>query len=131
MDHIRDSQLLFIPSIVLHTAQCAMCDVRSEIEMMPQISRHQLSKQPDDCTEIIFIMSHNVPRGMPWIDWEEWTAVKNFIYSRNVKDQITALECVAAWRLRGKLPHSIESTAQLLEVLRNNCRNMNRACVNS
>jgi hypothetical protein len=62
------------------------------------------------------IMSSNLPRGLPWIDWDEWTTVKNCMYSKELKDQIWALECVAVWRLRGKLPHSVESTAQLLEV---------------
>ena len=61
-------------------------------------------------------MSNNLPRGLPWIDWDEWTTVKDFIYSNNVDNQIAAVECVAVWRLRGKLPHSIESTVQLLEV---------------
>lgn len=64
-------------------------------------------------------MSNNLPRGLPWIDWDEWTTVKNCMYSKELKDQISALECVAVWRLRGKLPHSVESTAQLLEVLHN------------
>lgn len=61
-------------------------------------------------------MTNNLPRILPWIDWEEWTTVKNNIYSTALKDQIAAIECVAVWRLRGKLPHSVESTAQLLEV---------------
>ena len=113
MDHIRDFQPLFIPSIYLPRFGLW--------RMMPPVSNHLLPLRPDYSSEIILIMSHNIPRGMPWIDWEEWTTVKNFIYSRNVKDQITALECVAAWRLRGKLPHSIESTAQLLEVLQIIC----------
>lgn len=63
------------------------------------------------------VMSTNLPRSSPWIDWDEWTTVKNFIYSGHLNDQISALECVALWKVRGKLPHSVESTAQLLEVL--------------
>jgi hypothetical protein len=62
-------------------------------------------------------MATNLPRILPWIDWEEWTVIKNDIFSNCVAQQISALECVAVWRLRGKLPHSVESTAQLLEVL--------------
>ena len=30
--------------------------------------------------------------------------------------QVWALEVVALWRLRGRVPHSVESTAQLVEV---------------
>jgi hypothetical protein len=62
-------------------------------------------------------MSSNLPRSSPWIDWDEWTTVKNFIYSGDLNNQISALECIALWKVRGKLPHSVESTAQLLEVL--------------
>lgn len=61
-------------------------------------------------------MATNLPRILPWIDWEEWTAIKNNIFSNCLQEQISALECVAVWRLRGKLPHSVESTAQLLEI---------------
>lgn len=53
---------------------------------------------------------------LPWIDWEEWLIINNYMFSSNVNHQISGLECVALWRLRGKLPHSVESTAQLLEV---------------
>lgn len=61
-------------------------------------------------------MSNNLPRALPWIDWEEWNCVRNFIYSDSLGDQVSAIEVVAVWRLRGKLPHSVESTVQLLEV---------------
>mmetsp|Transcript_11526 Transcript_11526/g.11166 ORF Transcript_11526/g.11166 Transcript_11526/m.11166 type:complete len:578 (+) Transcript_11526:116-1849(+) len=61
-------------------------------------------------------MATNLPRILPWIDWEEWTVIKNDIFSNCLAQQISALECVAVWRLRGKLPHSVESTAQLLEI---------------
>lgn len=61
-------------------------------------------------------MSNNLPRALPWIDWDEWNTVKNYIYSSNVNDHISAVECIAVWRLRGKLPHSVESTVQLVEV---------------
>ena len=61
-------------------------------------------------------MSTNLPRSTPWIDWDEWTTVKNYIYCDDFKNNILALECIALWKVRGKLPHSVESTAQLLEV---------------
>ena len=57
-----------------------------------------------------------LPRVLPWIDWDEWLTVKNFVCSSDSVDIISALEIAANWRVRGKVPHSVESTLQLLEV---------------
>jgi ribosomal biogenesis protein LAS1 len=57
-----------------------------------------------------------LPRVLPWIDWEEWLVVKNCLCSnRSAADAVFGLEIVSAWRIRGKIPHSVESTSQLLE----------------
>ena len=82
-----------------------------------------------------------LPRtSLPWIDWDEWFAVKNSLYPSDTTTTTTttssssssssaevssnsntsiiwALEIVSLWRVRGKLPHSCDSTAQLTEIV--------------
>ena len=61
-------------------------------------------------------MAANVPRVLPWLDWDAWLAVKHGLFSSDPPSQVAALEAVALWRLRGKVPHSVESTAQLVQI---------------
>jgi hypothetical protein len=63
--------------------------------------------------------SSSLPRYVPWIDWEEWLHVYNGCYSEKYEFQKNALEIISLWRLRGKVPHSVESTALILEVFNN------------
>lgn len=42
---------------------------------------------------------------------EEWRA-----YAQAQAQQVWALEVVGLWRLRSRVPHSVDSTAQLVEV---------------
>ncbi len=75
--------------------------------------------------------SKTIPRLVPWLDWNEWMVVKNGLYSANIEDDLAsienALEIVALWRLRGRLPHACESSAQLVEIIikDNNSRSEN------
>ncbi len=57
----------------------------------------------------------NVPRYLPFSDWHEWMLVKDFLYSDNMSQKIKGIEMVAMWRGRGRVPHSADSTAQLIE----------------
>ena len=100
-----------------------------------------------------------VPRtNLPWIDWDEWIAVKNALYpvdtssssssssssstttssssssssttttsssTPNNTNIIWALEIISLWRSRGKLPHSCDSTAQLVEISNRDCNSNN------
>lgn len=71
-----------------------------------------------------------LPRSVPWLDWDEWLHVKNCFFSPDGVHGIAqgnhnlltthttyGLEVVSMWRIRGRLPHSVESTAQLLEII--------------
>mmetsp|Transcript_3047 Transcript_3047/g.4637 ORF Transcript_3047/g.4637 Transcript_3047/m.4637 type:complete len:495 (+) Transcript_3047:79-1563(+) len=76
-----------------------------------------------------------LPRNLPFIDWEEWMTVKNLVFdsyrlilacddqldakeaSSRTSNIVQAQRIVAMWRVRGKLPHSADSTAQLLEII--------------
>jgi len=62
-----------------------------------------------------------IPRQVPWISWSEWEYVKTGLYSTHedplFQNRLGSLEIVSLWRSRGGgLPHSIESTANLVEV---------------
>ena len=57
-----------------------------------------------------------LPRVVPWVDWDEWLLVWNHLFSSAVERKVIGLNMVAMWRQRGKLPHAIDSTAQLINV---------------
>ncbi len=59
---------------------------------------------------------------MPWKDWNEWTEVKSLLYvgdddQEAAKGLIEGLGMVDVWRARGGLPHSIESTVCLMQIV--------------
>lgn len=56
-------------------------------------------------------------RQLPWESWDEWCAVHQNIYSGSREKIDRALSEIEIWRLRGRLPHAIESTACLTEAL--------------
>ncbi|GAX85565.1 hypothetical protein CEUSTIGMA_g12980.t1 [Chlamydomonas eustigma] len=54
-------------------------------------------------------------RLVPWRDWSEWSNIKDALHSEVEKEVIAGIDVVAAWRLRGKLPLAVETTASLVE----------------
>ena len=56
------------------------------------------------------------PRLVPWLDWGEWQAVYHSLFEANSNQQ-WGLDAIALWRLRGRLPHAIDITASLVEVI--------------
>lgn len=66
-------------------------------------------------------MATNIPRSLPFSCWDEWISVKNGLFSDESHQVSRALETVAMWRIRGRLPLSVDSTAHLIELrLRDN-----------
>ena len=58
-----------------------------------------------------------LPRSVPWQDWTEWEFVKSTLLLDPPSDLTRAgLEVANLWRIRGRVPHSVESTAQLVEI---------------
>ncbi|GFR46559.1 hypothetical protein Agub_g8151, partial [Astrephomene gubernaculifera] len=57
-------------------------------------------------------------RPVPWASWEEWLALREDIWSADPLRQEAGLQQVCAWRLRGKLPLGIDTTAHLLATIR-------------
>ncbi len=49
-------------------------------------------------------------------NWDEWISVKEGFFSQCCTRQQHALKIVAMWRQRGDIPHSIESTANFIEI---------------
>lgn len=62
-------------------------------------------------------MSGNAPKLSPFPDWNEWIHIKNSFASSSIELKMEALEVVHMWRLRGRLPHSVDITSQLEEVM--------------
>lgn len=60
------------------------------------------------------------PRSVPWTDWEEWVKVCIALFSTIADGQRVhvrqGLDLVEMWKTRGRVPHAVESTAQLLEI---------------
>lgn len=57
-----------------------------------------------------------IPRMVPWMNWDEWDNVRSLLWSEQTSEILKAMEIIKMWRLRGKLPHAIESTYQLMEI---------------
>lgn len=61
-------------------------------------------------------MGFNHPKMCPWSTWDEWAQVFRAMYSDNVAHKAVAIDMVCLWKGRGKVSHSVESTANLMEV---------------
>ena len=58
----------------------------------------------------------DVPKVVPWATWDEWREVRGLLYSPDPGCRQAGCGIAAAWRVRGKVPLSVETTAQLVEV---------------
>ena len=56
------------------------------------------------------------PRAVPWLDWAEWEAVRELLIAPEPERRARGVQRVAAWRSRGRLPVSVETTACLVEI---------------
>lgn len=56
------------------------------------------------------------PRAVPWLDWAEWEAVRELLTAPEPERRARGVQRVAAWRSRGRLPVSVETTACLVEI---------------
>ncbi len=57
-----------------------------------------------------------VPRVVPWRDWAEWDEVRCGLMGNDRQKAARAVSRVRAWQSRGKVPHSVEATAALVEI---------------
>ncbi len=56
------------------------------------------------------------PRVLPWQSWDEWNQVREALFGNVMSVKIAAQSRVDGWRVRGRIPHAIDATAQLFEV---------------
>ena len=56
-------------------------------------------------------------RLVPWISWEEWDDVGTLLYDESKENNRKGIEIVSAWRIRGRVPVGVESTALIREVM--------------
>jgi hypothetical protein len=54
-------------------------------------------------------------RRVPWRDWDEWEAVRTGLCGLDPTRRDAALHAVEGWRQRGRVPHAVDVTAQLME----------------
>ena len=54
-------------------------------------------------------------RRVPWRDWDEWEEVRVGLTGLDRTARDAALRAVDGWRRRGRVPHAIDVTAQLME----------------
>jgi hypothetical protein len=87
----------------------------------------KMSFKPSCCSLFVFFSNFTLgqlsfqikmvlPRFVPFIDWDEWLQLMNYLYSDDINLILKGIDIVAMWNARGKLPHSIESTSHLLQV---------------
>ena len=57
-----------------------------------------------------------LPRVVPWRDWGEWEEVRSGLMGADAAAAARAVGRVRAWQSRGKVPHSVEATAALVEI---------------
>ena len=55
-------------------------------------------------------------RAVPWIDWSEWAAVREQIFSDDRYLISKAIVRIATWRSRGRVPIAVQATAALFEI---------------
>ena len=55
-------------------------------------------------------------RRVPWRDWDEWELVRAGFCGHDSVARNAAMAAVEMWRARGKVPHAVDITAQLMEV---------------
>ena len=65
---------------------------------------------------VMLLDYYSYNRITPWRNWDEWLLVKQTLFDGSYEDIRNGLSVVALWKARGKIPHSVESTAHLLEV---------------
>jgi ribosomal biogenesis protein LAS1 len=56
-----------------------------------------------------------VGRVVPWISWDEWNDVRAGLLLGPEGAQKAALQRVATWRARGRIPLGVDMTACLVE----------------
>lgn len=63
------------------------------------------------------MISLHVPKVVPWRDFQEWSAVYQFLFGLTTKERQLGVKMVNFWRTRanGKLPIAIEGTSGLVE----------------
>lgn len=54
-------------------------------------------------------------RRVPWRDWDEWEEVRSGLSGLDPMARVAALRAVVRWRRRGRVPHAVDVTAQLME----------------
>ncbi len=55
-------------------------------------------------------------RCVPFVNWDEWILVKNGLFSQLLHEKVQAVRRVEVWRIRGNVPHSVDLTAQLVDI---------------
>ncbi|XP_012065836.1 uncharacterized protein LOC105628951 isoform X2 [Jatropha curcas] len=53
---------------------------------------------------------------VPWLNWEEWVWVRDFLFSDSPKNISSALKRISTWRSRGCVPVVIDITASIIEI---------------
>ncbi|KXN70561.1 Las1-domain-containing protein [Conidiobolus coronatus NRRL 28638] len=67
-----------------------------------------------------------IPKLTPWINDEEFNTVFNWLYSEpGHPNRLLGVKRVKAWVCRGKVPHSVVATSQLVEVVEREIQNQN------
>lgn len=59
--------------------------------------------------------------------WDEWSIVRDGLFSTSRDDQRKALAIVQAWKCRGGIPSSVESTAQIVDSILRDTSSSHRA----
>ena len=58
-----------------------------------------------------------LPRSVPWRSWGEWYALWSALYAEDGAALAFARSRMTAWRARGRVPHSVDTTAALADAL--------------
>ncbi|KAK9818152.1 hypothetical protein WJX72_007873 [[Myrmecia] bisecta] len=57
-----------------------------------------------------------VGRSVPWSSWRDWMQVREWLFGQSAEEFQRALDLVAAWRCRGRVPLGADLTAALIEI---------------
>jgi hypothetical protein len=56
-----------------------------------------------------------VPRQVPWVSWADWRVCRDLLFSDVRAERVRGVELVSMWRARGKVPHAVNSSSDMVE----------------
>eukprot|EP01029_Cantina_marsupialis_P017111 TRINITY_DN3845_c0_g1_i1.p1 TRINITY_DN3845_c0_g1~~TRINITY_DN3845_c0_g1_i1.p1 ORF type:complete len:569 (-),score=137.79 TRINITY_DN3845_c0_g1_i1:75-1781(-) len=64
-------------------------------------------------------MQHTIPKVTPWSSFDEWKSVFRDLFHEDSSNRQNGIETIEMWRCRGRVPHAVNVSAQIIEAQSN------------